>query len=162
VALGLVGTMKANDALSRSLGDADPLVRRLAHTALWSIWFRADTPENNAELQQIAGRIARDQYKEAEDQATRLIARSPKFAEAYNQRAIAEFFQGRYADSARDCRRVLELNPVHTGALSGLGQCYVRMGQRRQALEVYRRALELEPHNDALRDLVAELSVADA
>ncbi len=57
---------------------------------------------------------------------------------------------------------MLELNPVHTGALSGLAQCYLRMGDRRQALETYRRALALDPHDEALRLLVRELAVTDA
>ena len=51
--------------------------------------------------------------------AARLIARAPKFAEAYNQRAIALFIQRRFEEEREDCRRVLELNPYHIGAVSG-------------------------------------------
>ncbi len=100
LALGAVGTMKVNATVARALDDPDPLVRRLAHSALWSIWFRADTPEHNAVLQRLASLNGQNRYQEAETQATQLIAQAPAFAEAINQRAIALFFQGRYADSA--------------------------------------------------------------
>ena len=65
--------------------------------------------------------------------ATRLIAIAPAFAEAYNQRAIIYFEQGRYAESARDCRRVLSINPYHFGALAGLFQCQIGLDRAADA-----------------------------
>ena len=160
--LGQLGTMKVNEMVAQALADPDPVVRALAADSLWSIWFRADSAENNATLERVRLLIGRDEAKEAEELATKLIARAPNFAEAYNQRAIALFAQGRFADSAGDCRRVLERNPVHFGALSGLGQCYLRMGDRRGALDTFRRALKLQPHSAGLRQTVALLEAADA
>lgn len=160
--LGLTGTMKVNESIAQNLADEDPLLRAIAQTALWDLWFRADSPENNAALKQIIELNGRGQYAEAEAQATKLITQAPKFAEAHNQRAIAEFFQERFGDSARDCRRVLELNPFHTGALSGLGQCYLRLGERRQALEIYRKSLKLQPHSQDLREIIRTLEAVDA
>lgn len=162
LALGLIGTMKANESVARGLADEDALVRKLASTALWDIWFRADTPENNARLKEIAALNANRDYGRAEELASKLILQAPAFAEAYNQRAIALFFQGRHADSARDCRRVLELNPWHIGALSGLGQCYLALGDRRQAVEVFRRVLKLQPHGEEIRRLLISLESVDA
>ena len=77
--------------LGRALRDADPIVRQFAEDALWSVWFRADTPENNRSLQQIVQLIAKGELHRAEAQATRLILAAPHFAEAYNQRAIIYF-----------------------------------------------------------------------
>ena len=151
LALGLTGTFQANDAVGRSLRDPDAVVRSLAQNALWAIWFRADSPENNATLQEIADLIGRGRSDEAGRLANRLIARAPDFAEAYNQRAIALFEQERFAESAEDCRRAIERNPYHTGALGGLAQCYLRLDDRDAALKVYRRALKVQPYNDAIR-----------
>jgi tetratricopeptide (TPR) repeat protein len=162
LALGEIGTMKSNLAVSRSLADPDPIVRRLAQSTLWAIWFRADSPANNRSLEDVAARIAQGDSQAAEKAATALIERAPGFAEAVNQRAIARFQLGRYDDSAADCRQVLKLNPVHIGALSGLGQCYIRLGDRRQALATFRRALELQPSSEAIRELVVRLSEPDA
>jgi tetratricopeptide (TPR) repeat protein len=157
LALGLFGGFSSNAAVARGLRDPDPTVRALADNALWSIWFRADTPENNEALEQIRDLIGRRRLDLAIDQANQLIARSPNFAEAYNQRAIAHFFQGRFAESVADCRKVLIQNPYHTGALSGMGQCQLRLGHREEAIETFRRALKIQPYNEGLREMIAEL-----
>ena len=157
LALGLLGSFEANAAVARSLRDPDATVRNLANSALWAIWFRADSPENNATLEEVHDLINRRKFADAEDLATRLIDRAPKFAEAHNQRAIARFLRGRFAESLADCRRTLELNPYHIGALGGLGQCYLRLDRRDDALATYKRALKLQPFSEGLRETVAAL-----
>lgn len=157
VALGLMGGYRSNAAVAAALKDDDATIRELAVRSLWAIWFRADTPENNAALEHVAALISRGRDEQAEELATRLILRAPGFAEAYNQRAIARFSMGRLADSALDCERALEHNPYHVGALGGLGQCYLRLGRFDRALETFRRALALQPHDLSLRQAVAAL-----
>ena len=97
-ALGLFGSFEVNAAVARGLKDDDPTVRGLAENALWAIWFRADSPENNATLEKVGRLIRQQRFEDAADLATGLIARAPRFAEAYNQRAIAEFFLGRFRE----------------------------------------------------------------
>jgi tetratricopeptide (TPR) repeat protein len=160
VALGLIGSYESNSVVARSLRDRDPVVRRLAQNALWAIWFRADTPENNAELDRVRLLLNQGLAEEAILRATTLIHRSPRFAEAYNQRAIAYYGLKRFPDSAADCRRVIERNPFHIGALSGLGKCYIEMGLRDEALAAYRRAYELQPFDDDLKSTIQVLEAA--
>ncbi len=48
LALGALGRYpRSNPVLGRALRDPDPIARLLAENALWSLWFRADTPEHN-------------------------------------------------------------------------------------------------------------------
>ena len=155
--LGLVGSFESNTVVARGLRNNDVTVRNLAQSALWAIWYRADTLENNAVLQEVRDLIFRQRFAEADGLASVLIAKSPGFAEAHNQRAIALFFQGRFEDSALECRRTLERNPYHLGALGGLGQCYIRLDRHRDALSVFRRAVEIQPYNTDLRETVAVL-----
>src|SRR5262249_7004729 len=96
--------------------------------------------------------LGRGEMNRAEALATRLIAIAPRFAEAYNQRAIIYFEQGRFAESARDCQHVLSINPYHFGALSGLAQCELRQNRPVEAIKVLRRASKLQPYNIGLRD----------
>ncbi len=161
LALGLFGGFGSNAALARALRDADPTVRTLADNALWAVWFRADTPENNEALAKVQESINRGRLAEAVERADRLIARAPEFAEAYNQRAIAHFFQGRLAESVADCRDVLARNPYHFGALSGMGQGLLRLGRRDEAVAAFRKALDLQPDKEGLRDLIAELELGN-
>jgi Flp pilus assembly protein TadD len=157
LAMGLIGTFESNPVVARALRDSDPTVRELAEHALWAIWFRADTPANNETLEKVRNLIGRNQFDQAVDLATRLIVRAPDFAEAYNQRAFALFLKGRFAESAADCRRVLERNPYHIGALSGLGKCQIQLDQRGEALKTFRRALKVQPYSEGLRQLVSAL-----
>ena len=50
LALGLVGTMKANKTVAGMLRNDDRITRQLASDALWSLWFRADSDANSREL----------------------------------------------------------------------------------------------------------------
>lgn len=162
LALGLVGTFQVNSAVARSLRDPDPTVRSLAENGLWAIWFRADTAENNAILEQAGFLIAQHRHKDAIALTTRLIERAPAFAEAYNQRAIAEYQLGRFDASATDCRKAIERNPYHTGALAGLAKCLLNLNQRDEAIEVLKRAAKIQPYNDGIRQFLAELEAGEA
>jgi tetratricopeptide (TPR) repeat protein len=152
LALGAVGGYsRSNPVLGRALRDPDPVVRGLAEEALWSVWFRADTPEHNRALELVKQLMARAELTRAEALATRLVVSAPGFAEAYNQRAIIYFEQGRFAESAQDCQRVLGINPYHFGAMGGLAQCQLRLNRPAEALKTLRRALKLQPYNHELR-----------
>jgi tetratricopeptide (TPR) repeat protein len=161
LALGLVGSMGSNGALATALKDEDPTVRDLAVSALWAVWFRADTPANHDALEAVRDRIAEGRFLDAEAAASAVIARAPHFAEAYNQRAIARYFLGRYADSAADCRETLDRNPHHFGALSGLGQCYLRLDDRPAALRTFQRLLALQPYSMDVRQLIVVIEAGD-
>jgi tetratricopeptide (TPR) repeat protein len=158
LALGVMGTFDGcNAALGRALRDDDSVVRTMAERALWVIWFRADSPENNQALEDVRLLIATGRADEAIDLATKLIARAPRLAEAYNQRAIAYFKLGRFAESAEDCQRVLVVNPYHIGALGGLAQCQLQLDQPHEALKTLRRSLKLQPHSQSLSDNIRAL-----
>jgi tetratricopeptide (TPR) repeat protein len=158
LALGLTGTMKVNATLATCLHDEDATVRRFAADALWSVWFRGDTPENNAELQRIL--LLRPEEVGAEVIRTgfeALLRQAPRFAEAHNQRGLFHFKCGDYARAIADCDRALRLNPCHFGAASGLGQCYMKQRKLRAALRSYRRALRINPDLDGVRQVVASI-----
>ena len=159
-ALGLMGSYESNPVVARALRDKDPVVRQLAQNALWAIWFRADTPEHNAELERIREQLSQGKANDAIHLANNLIDRAPKFAEAYNQRAIAFFGLKRFQESAADCRRVLERNPFHIGALAGLAKSYLELGLYNEALTTFKRASELQPFDDDLKSTIQVLEAS--
>jgi tetratricopeptide (TPR) repeat protein len=153
VSLGFLGEFPGSNAvLGRALRDGDPIVRQLAEGALWSVWFRAGTPEDNRTLGEVTKLIKDGQLNQAEALASRLIVAAPRFAEAYNQRAIIYFHQNRFAESALDCQRVLSRNPYHFGAIGGLVQCQLEMNHPAEALKTLRRGLKIQPYSEGLRN----------
>ena len=126
----------------------------MAESACGPSGSAADSPENNETLDEIRLLIGNRRLDTATTLASRLIARSPKFAEAYNQRAIALFFQGRFAEAQTTASAVLELNPYHVGAVSGLAQCQIQLNQPQEALRSLRRALKLQPHSQSISETI--------
>jgi tetratricopeptide (TPR) repeat protein len=157
-ALGVVGSSDAaNAALGRCLGDSDAVTRALAEGSLWSLWFRRGSAAQNEKLVEIRLRLAERDAEAALRLATRLIADAPGFAEAYNQRAIALFSLGRFAESAIDCEETIKRNPVHFGALGGLAQCQIQMGNPEAAMQTLRRIQSLRPFNTEIREAIGAL-----
>ena len=144
-ALSIIGNTEAVPPLVKVLRHSDPDMRSNAEQALWAIWFRSGDQSVDDLLQQGARYIKKEQYIEATDILTKVIQLAPKFAEGYNQRAIAYFMLEEWEQSIDDCKKVIALNPVHFGALAGMGQCYLRLGNLREALEAFQRALEIHP-----------------
>jgi tetratricopeptide (TPR) repeat protein len=158
LALGLLGSFHVNASVAQRLRDEDPTARQLAADGLWSIWFRADTPENNQELQRLRKLVAADANSdEVLAGFEALIRKAPRFAEAYNQRAIFHFQRGDYNRAITDCEKTLRLNPHHFGAANGMGQCFMQQQKLRAALRIYRRANRINPNLDGVREVIQSL-----
>lgn len=158
LAVGLVGPRECLPKLARHLKDWDPVVYELAEHAMWSIWLRlGNSPEANHQLARGAQALERDDIEHAIRHFDRAIELDPDFAEAYNQRAIAELLLERYEASIADCKRTIERMPMHFGALAGMGHCYAHLGDTARALECYQRALAVNPHLEDVRLAISEL-----
>ncbi len=121
-------------------------VRRSATRALWELWF-AEKGDEGLDVFDRAGELVdRGHYNEAETLLTRLIDRYPEYAEAYNQRAIVRFRQGRYREALLDCEEVVRRKRWHFGAWHGKGLCHKAMKQYSLAVEAFTRSLEVQPY----------------
>ena len=158
LALGLIGTARMScPAVAGMLHDPDRVVRHFAADALWSLWFRADSEANNAELQRLLELRDRKKKRTGLDA---LLQKCSEFAEAYNQRAILHFQNEEWHKAIADCERVLKLNPYHFGAASGLGRCFMQLGRHRAALKAFRHALRINPGLDDIEETVRDLESA--
>jgi tetratricopeptide (TPR) repeat protein len=63
-----------------------------------------------------------------------------------------------YSKSLSDIRQVLAREPRHFGALTGLGVIMQEFGEDKRALEVFRRALAVNPHLQKVPDFVKSLT----
>lgn len=86
-----------------------------------------------------------------------MVSVAPGFAEAYNKRATCLYLMQRYQDSIDDCKRVMQLNPYHFGAISGMGLCHVNLGQREEAITAFEQALQLNPGLDTIAMYIKQL-----
>jgi tetratricopeptide (TPR) repeat protein len=153
-ALGQLGTMASNEALAGALHDEDEEAARLACDGLWTLWFRGDSSAHSDELHRL---VRSREPERILPGLSDLIGRAPRFAEAYNQRAITYFRLEQFDRSAADCEAALKLNPHHFGAQAGLGQCYLRLRKHRAALRAFKVALRINPRLEGVAEAVRTL-----
>lgn len=158
LALGFLGDYEANHIMGMALHDDDRTVRMLAENGIRNVWMRAGNDEQRQQLNAIIRLNSAKQFEEARTKAAELAEKAPWFAEAWNQRAIANFALAKYTESIRDCHQTLEINPYHFAAASGMGQAYLKLDNPVSALESFRRALRLNPDLEGVRAQVARLT----
>ena len=156
-ALGEIANEDAIPSLVAALTHEDPGTRANAEQALWSIWFRSDDESVSAMMQKGTNHIKKQQYGEAIQVFSEVIRIAANFAEGHNQRAIAYFMSDELSKSIEDCKKTVELNPFHFGALAGMGQCYLKLGDLAAAMDAFRRALEINPNLYAIERIILEI-----
>ena len=124
---------------------------------IWLLWLHSEDKAVNRLMAQGVIAMQRGALDRALDRFDQIVERAPDFAEGWNKRATVLYMMGRHRESVADVQQVLNLEPRHYGALSGLGMILVAVGQEEDALEWLRRALELNPYLDGIRLLADEL-----
>ena len=125
---------------------------------IWRIW--SENPDNQLLTQTLnegvvqmnAGRL-----HEAERLFTAVIEADPDFAEAWNKRATLYFLMGAYDLSKQDIAQTIAREPMHFGALSGLGLVETHIGNYDAALKAYEQAAAIHPFIDGYEDIVSAL-----
>ena len=135
----------------------DDITAKAVEERIWALWTasRSDT------ITLLMSRVqAATEAKDIDLAITLLdavIKIKPKYVEAWNRRATIYYMKKDYGHALADIREVLRREPRHFGALSGLGLIMQDIGDDKQALEVYRRALAVYPRLQRIPDLVKTL-----
>lgn len=142
--------MTEAEALAALRGDDRARVAR-AEAALWAMWCRSGRPDLDARLAEATAAMEGRDFAGAERRLTRLVERAPAWAEAWNKRATVRYLARDYRGAIADCEETLARKPHHFGALSGQGLCHMALAQYGPAAALFRRALAVHPHLDAVR-----------
>ena len=129
---GLVGLLLASYA--RTGSDTGDLLLERAHKAI----------------------VARD-YDDAERILDAAVVFIPDRAEAWNARATLRYLDDDYDGSMADIAETLKREPRHLGALMGMASILESRDKKKEALEVYQRALSIAPHWKTVQEAVDRL-----
>lgn len=146
----------AIDLLLADLKSPDEHLREEATRELWRIWFYQKGVYGMTLLEQSQALLQAGKVVEAEAMLTDLVEDQPDFAEAWNRRAVLYYLQGRHRKSLADCQQVVALNPIHFGALHGMGLCYAALEEYVAAIQAFRRALEIQPYATINQRMILE------
>ena len=136
--------------------DAAPQAGELTQE-IWQRWLDAGSTQTNERLQTGIIAMNAGYLQLAEEVFSDVVGQAPQFAEGWNKRATVRYFMGDHSGSIADCARVLELEPRHFGALSGLGMIHVALGDDKEALQWFERALEVHPHLPGVKENISIL-----
>jgi tetratricopeptide (TPR) repeat protein len=140
------GGMDDAPLLHERLRDESAFVRGFAEQGLWLLWGRSGDAEIDRLMARGTGAMQAGRHAESIAVFSEVVRRKPDFAEGWNRRATALYLAGEYRRSLADCDEVLKRNPRHFGAISGVGLIYVKLEDYEQALQWFRRALEVNPN----------------
>jgi tetratricopeptide (TPR) repeat protein len=86
------------------------------------------------------------------------VAIAPEEAEGWYLRARVHYLQSKYELALADLRRALNRDPQHYRALADLGLVFEALGIKTDAVEAYRKALQVNPFLEDARQAVEFLS----
>ncbi len=124
---------------------------------IWILWLHSEDKTINRLMAQGMIAMQRGALDRALERFNEIVEQAPDFAEGWNKRATVLYMMGRHRESVADVQSVLNLEPRHYGALSGLGMILVAIGREEEALEWLRRALEVNPYLDGVRLLTDQI-----
>ncbi|MGD0026603.1 MAG: tetratricopeptide repeat protein [Xanthobacteraceae bacterium] len=125
---------------------------------IWAVWMVSGSDTCNLLMSRVKAATDAKDYDLAIKLLDAIIEIKPDYVEAWNQRATVYYLKNDYAHSIADLRHVLAREPRHFGALSGLGLILQELGDDKDALEAYRKALAIDPHLEHIPDVVKTLS----
>src|SRR5262245_9239584 len=151
----------AQDLLDRLFGQLhgakDEASAKMIEDAIWKLWSRSGSPTADVLIVQAVRAMEAGQRSTALRILDTVIEDQPTFAEAWNKRATLFYMMGDYDRSLADIAHVLELEPRHFGALTGLGTILNDRGKKAEALKAFRRALSIHPFLEGARKALQQL-----
>jgi len=86
-----------------------------------------------------------DERKEANEKYKKAIEIKPDFLAAYKFMAWNNFWQTDFEAAKKDFESVLKIDPEDFNAINGIGQCYRRMGNHKEAVAIFEKIIEKNP-----------------
>jgi len=135
----------------------DDTIAKAIEERIWAQWVISRSDTANLLMTRVKTAIEAKDTDLAIKLLDSIVKIKPDYIEAWNRRATLHYMKKDYGRSIADIREVLKREPRHFGALSGLGLILQDIGDDKQALEVYRRALAVYPRLQRIPDMVKTL-----
>ncbi|KAJ1379629.1 Tetratricopeptide-like helical domain superfamily, partial [Sesbania bispinosa] len=88
------------------------------------------------------------------------IALTPSNHVLYSNRSAAYASLQKYAEALDDAKKTIELKPDWSKGYSRLGAAHLGLGHAHDAVSAYRKGLEIDPNNEALKSGLADAQAA--
>jgi tetratricopeptide (TPR) repeat protein len=124
---------------------------------IWTLWSMNDSPMAEVLLTQSNKALEDGMFETSERMLNELVGSYPDYVEALNLRAKLYYNMKRYDEAESDLEAVLESEPRHFGALSGLAAVYQAKGQTARAAASLRDAIAVNPYLESAKQVLKQL-----
>lgn len=125
---------------------------------IWEVWYEVPDSAAQGLFNRGVAFMSQGDYRSALITFTRVTEEKPEFAEGWNRRATLLYLMGEFRLSMQDIKQTLALEPRHFGAISGMGQIFMRQNKLQDAREAFQKALEINPHLDGARFNIMQIN----
>ena len=136
----------------------DAEISKQVENRIWAIWLASGSDTADLLMSRVKAAIEAKDTKLAIALLGSIIDIKPDYIEAWNRRATLFFALKDYGRAMADIQEVLNREPRHFGALAGLGMILEEVGEDKQALDAYRKALAINPHMQKIPEHVKALT----
>ena len=137
--------------------EKDETAAKAAETAILTLWLESGSDTVDLLMGWSMQAMAAKDYGLALDYLDRITVLKPDYVEGWNKRATVYFLLQDYAKSIADIQKTLALEPRHFGALAGFGVILDSLGDKRRAIDAYKKALAADPRLDEVRKALEKL-----
>ncbi len=135
----------------------DEATAKAVEERIWALWVKSHSDTTTLLMTRVHAAVEQKDLDLAIKLLDAVVKIKPAYVEGWNQRATIYYMKKDFGHAIADIREVLKREPRHFGALSGLGLILQEVGDDKAALEVYRRALAVNPHLQRIPDIVKTL-----
>lgn len=136
----------------------DAEIAKQVENRIWAIWLASGSDTADLLMNRVRAAIEAKDTRLAVQLLDSIIEIKPDYLEAWNRRATLFFAMKDYGRAMADIQEVLNREPRHFGALAGLGMILEEVGEDKQALEAFRKALAVNPHMQKIPEHVKALA----
>lgn len=136
---------RLDSLFSELASEQQPANAQALEEEIWQLWLDSGNKEVNFEMSIGINAMTEGLLDDAIHQFSKVTEMAGDFAEGWNKRATAYYFNDELEKSLLDIQKTLELEPRHFGAISGMGLIFLELGKERAALQAFEEVLRLYP-----------------
>jgi tetratricopeptide (TPR) repeat protein len=125
--------------------------------AIERVWLHSGSDTVDLLMERAMKAVGEKKLDSALTFLDRIVELAPDFTEAWNRRAYVHFLRNEVDLALGDLRRTLALDPNHFKALDGLAQILREIGQKKPALQAFKKLLDVHPYWSGAQQAVEEL-----
>ena len=128
-------------------------------SAIFSVWMESDSPSVDLLMGRGVDALQSGEFDRALFYFNEVTSLAPDYVEGWDKRASVYILKDDYASALKDIERLLKIEPRHFGAMGALAIILEDLGDKKGALDLYRRALKVDPWLDGAVDAEKALAV---